>query len=935
MGRRSKWWLVGLALVAVALLARWGDIIDLMTIGGVREHKLTLWSNSGTPEFERRQAQDFMALHPDTAVKFNFAQSGSLSDAVFVSFLSGNPPDVLGVQLRELRDMVAAGMIRPLDDLLERQRREAPGLLDDVLGGDLRYVYFRCDPNDRFVRERERHPLEAARLLAMHGRLVGIAGLGGAPTLTYNKRLFRAAARMFPDAGLVDTRGEPVPPATWSEFLRVAGVITEFGRRSAEEAQARGETIPRVYGVIVQGRRPRDLYTRTLWALANAAGGIHFDFTGAGSGRGRFTYDHPAVLGAFRLALDLQREGVILPGTLSRDYEDVRSEVAQGSAAMLIDGWHAAMIGVQRNPWARDDIGSAPVPVPDAAIAERYGLPLRPGKVSRGGADSFAVITSSCRAPWQAWQWMNFTASDERQQKIGTRRGGLPGTFSAIKRLDDPEWFPFPYQAQAWRAIEKASDLWPAIPAHSPVRGAKSAEDLLHDLFVAAEARPAAEVMAQARDALAAYSTAVNTDYAARVAAGELDGTLYTFPDFDPQNPSQTLRRQQALARREDVNAEIAGIRATLPAELRDVTFSFAPANSALQALAIPGILLAMVLGFVAHTAWRNRRLPPLRRIRMATIRRSWHAYVFVLPALFMLTTFILYPAVYQFWLSGHEGNGITPLRWVGMKWYAHLAQDGVLWGKVIPNTFLYMTVVTAVQVPVALVIASLLNLRLRGTGIYRLLFFIPMVTSLSVVSVVFIGLLSGTDSGINQALTALGMQDLPYWLGLAEQGKAIDWLGDPRTGLWCVIAVGIWNGLPFTIILLLAGLQSIPAELFEAARVDGASAWQRFRHITIPALAPILVVVGFNVLLGASHVLGTVLVLTEGGSDHSSEVVGTYIFKWGFRRTATQEPDLGYATAIGIAYSLVLGVLTFINVRFIARRIKAQSGAAAGGAHG
>jgi ABC-type sugar transport system permease subunit len=233
------------------------------------------------------------------------------------------------------------------------------------------------------------------------------------------------------------------------------------------------------------------------------------------------------------------------------------------------------------------------------------------------------------------------------------------------------------------------------------------------------------------------------------------------------------------------------------------------------------------------------------------------------------------------------------------------------------------MVVVTAVQISAGLLLATLLNKSWRGGSALRALFFMPLVTSLSAVSVVFIGLLGGENSVLNSVLDSTGLANLPYWMGLVERpGLRLDWLGNPRTDLACVLGVGIWHALPYTIVLFLAGLQSIPAELYEAARVDGAGAWQRFINVTVPELLPITVLIAFNSLIGAAKAMAVVLVMTGGGgATRSSEVVATYIFKWGFTRPPDQQPDIGYASALGIVYALFLGLLVAINLKFIAGR--------------
>jgi raffinose/stachyose/melibiose transport system permease protein len=233
------------------------------------------------------------------------------------------------------------------------------------------------------------------------------------------------------------------------------------------------------------------------------------------------------------------------------------------------------------------------------------------------------------------------------------------------------------------------------------------------------------------------------------------------------------------------------------------------------------------------------------------------------------------------------------------------------------------MVLTTAARIALALLFANLLIVSLRGGRFYRVCFFIPMATSLAAISVVFLGLLMGHDSGVNKLMVAAG---------IIGPESTVDWLGDSRTALLTITAVTIWHGLPYTIILILAGLQSIPPELYEAASIDGAGPLQRFRHVTIPELLPILIVIAFNSLVNAARAMGVVWVLTEGGSDHSSELGATYIFKWGFTRPVGQEPDVGYASALGIVYAAVLGILIFANVYIISRRWKRRLAPAAAG---
>lgn len=983
-----------IALGVLVVFSNWGKVADateaMLRQEHVRPRKVVYWTSSGSPEVELNIANNFMQEHEDIFVQPNFRETGGLQDILYISFLSGNPPDYMDAQLHELRQYALFGGVRPFDDLLAA---EGPGYFDEFLDGRGRVYRFETNPDDRFfARDAEGnflHPKEAARLLNLSGKAVGLRNISMPDTLTYNKRVFREAAAMFPEAGLVDENGEPVPPRTWWEFYETARVISEYGRRAAEE---RGEAQPLAYGLVIQGERTNDLM-RGIRPLARCAGSMAFEFTGDAqrihqhfdleTPQGRaaaaryenqpiayFDYEHPAYLASFALLLQMRREQLILPGMESRHYEDVRTALATGQAGMLLDGWHAALIGVERVPWAADDIGSAPVPIPypaydedDAQAAEAVarqkaaiesllqldvlGIEVPPGnKLPRGTGDAVSFLTSLARDADAAWTWIHYGVKDPEVVQRNTRRGSTPMVRVALENLGDREWFPYAYQPQVYELIQNETAMWPSPAQHGPVP-VPSEQEIFFRLFHRQDDRPLAEVLQEARADLARFSDAANQDLARRIADGVTRPDSWTFPEFTPQRAPGYFEQQQNQADNPEISAQLRALRedflhfaAAHPRhqdlldpdtqDLRADLWMYAPAGNALMVLWVPGLMLITICLWFVVNALRNRKR-----------RREWwqqtcteakthcHGYLFVLPAMILLFFFAIYPSLYQFYIAMHRGDGLGAMQPVGLDNFArvlnprHPRFDAVFWSTVIPNTLTFMLVVTTAQVVFGLMIASLLNLPLRSNSIYRVLFFIPLVTSLAVVSVIFIGLLKGEDSGVNQFLISMGWENLPYRLGLVgEPGQMINWLGE-TTGLWAVMFVAAWHGMPYNIILLLAGLQSISPQLYEAARVDGASAWQRFRHVTIPELLPILIIITFQAFIGAAKAFSVVFVLTEGGINHSSELVSTYIFRWGFMRPAGREADLGYASALGIVYSVLLAGLTLANVIIIARRWK------------
>ena len=1003
--KRWAYMLIGLGLCV--LLSGWGEVSDwtekvLKSEQEVRREKVVYWTNSGSPEVDIKRAREFEVKYPWIRVNPNFRESGGLQDILYISFLSGNPPDYMDAPTNEIRDYVLIGGILPLDDLIAKAGGEEEYLKRfDPAAREGRIYRFNVNPDDHFLRRDAKgnflYPLEAARLLAMNGRAVGFRGMTYPNTITYNKRLFREAAREFPGAGLLDANGQPVAPTTWLEFYEKAKLITEYGRRAARR---QGLTEPICYGVVLQGQRQRDLM-RGISPLAARAGTMAFAFQGdrqavqkyftrddvrrryAGANIGYFDYDDPAMLAAFGLLWRLKQDGLVLPGTESRHYEDVRTVLASGRAAMVIDGWHAALIGAERVPWAAQDLGSAPLPLPypdpnaPGASAERcraekrnlyellaldkVGIELSPGNSQPTTAgQNVTFFTSLCRHPDATWKWTHFADESEDLLKSECRRGIPRQERAASIHRGDTDWFPFPYQEQVFRIMENDCRFWPEAPRHGPVEPATE-QEVYYKYFYQTDIKDLPTILRMARQEVHDYSEASNRDLARRIEDGIDRPEAWTFPDWDPRNSQEFFRRQRALALNPQLRKETDGIRrqlVTYAADrpslgllntgrngIRDDIWRFRSPDSAWQLLWVPALMGAVVLGWLAWKAMRNaaggRRATHGLGEGFQAAKRGWHGYGFALPGLLAIFAFAIYPSLYQFYLSVHSGDGLAPMRYVGMANFDKILNvaspnfDSSFWTKVVPNTAVYMVVVTAGQIGIGLFLASLLNMPLKANKFYRVLFFIPLVTSLTTVSVILIGLLKGEDCGLNQFflwLHAAAQKHLNVDIWIPRQdGKLINWLGQ-QWDLWTVMAVGTWYGLPYNIILLLAGLQSIDPQLYEAAKVDGANAWRRFWHVTVPEILPILIVIAFQAFIGAARAMGIVLVLTEGGIGYSSELVALYIFRKGFMKPEGQVPDLGYASALGIVYSFMLAALTVTNVVIVARRWKRRLAAEAAG---
>jgi len=212
------------------------------------------------------------------------------------------------------------------------------------------------------------------------------------------------------------------------------------------------------------------------------------------------------------------------------------------------------------------------------------------------------------------------------------------------------------------------------------------------------------------------------------------------------------------------------------------------------------------------------------------------------------------------------------------------------------------------IELSLALGMAIVLNSKLKGRKFFRSVFFLPVVTSTAVIGIVFSGILSPFDGTFNQILAKLG---------LIRTFR--DWLGDPKTALYAIIGVAIWHDVGINMVFFLAGLQSIPEYLYDAARVDGAGPWRQFIYVTLPMLRPIALIIVMLSIIGSFKVFDLVNVMTGGGPYYASEVVTDYMFKYGFAGSGLGTgvvAQQGYAATIGIGLFLIIAVLTFFQLK-------------------
>ncbi|GHJ41348.1 carbohydrate ABC transporter permease [Streptomyces sp. TS71-3] len=317
-------------------------------------------------------------------------------------------------------------------------------------------------------------------------------------------------------------------------------------------------------------------------------------------------------------------------------------------------------------------------------------------------------------------------------------------------------------------------------------------------------------------------------------------------------------------------------------------------------------------------TAPPGRALPqraknpgPWQRIRAA----RW-SYLYLAPLMVLVLTFVVYPIVGSLVYTFYQWNGIgDPSDFVGLANFRQIAHDHIFWNAV-AHTFVYAIVVVPVQLVLALVLALVLNnKKLRFSSFYRTLFFLPVVTSPAVVGVVVQLMLSNFGDSLNGWLLDAHIIHAP-----------VDWLGNPHIALGIIILVGIWQTLGYNLVYFLAGLQTIPEEINEAAKIDGAGRVRAFVHITVPMLRSVGVMIVILAFIGSFQIFDLVQVLTDGGPYFGTEVVNTYIYHLAFggNSAAAVEPNVGLASAASFFYGLMLIVFSVLQVlifRSIAKR--------------
>ncbi len=276
--------------------------------------------------------------------------------------------------------------------------------------------------------------------------------------------------------------------------------------------------------------------------------------------------------------------------------------------------------------------------------------------------------------------------------------------------------------------------------------------------------------------------------------------------------------------------------------------------------------------------------------------------WAFLAPTLVLYILFQGWPIIASWYYAMLDWSGMsTHINFVGLKNFQEVAADRYFWNAYL-NSFKFTVGVVPLQLVSALVIALVLNnVRLKGRNIYRTIFFLPVVTVASIVGIIMI-FIWGPNGPVNGVLQSLQILKTP-----------LNWLGDIKLAMGTVIIIFTWKNMGTNMIYWLAGLQSVPQELYEAAKVDGANSVNTFRFVTLPLIMPIGIVIALLNVVGSLKVFDIIKTMTEGGPFFATDVVATYIYRYAFS-SEMGLPRLGYASAAGIFFGLTIILIAVLQ---------------------
>ena len=306
------------------------------------------------------------------------------------------------------------------------------------------------------------------------------------------------------------------------------------------------------------------------------------------------------------------------------------------------------------------------------------------------------------------------------------------------------------------------------------------------------------------------------------------------------------------------------------------------------------------------------RKNTPSKKSLVSELIEQRYSYFFIAPTVILFSVFVFIPVIASFFLSFTRYNVFSAPVWVGVdNYYQIFFKDPRFW-KALRNTTLYAIVVVPVGISISLLLAVAIDRKIRFKNFYKSVFFMPVVTSVVAISVIWKWLFAGEKYGlINHCLMKIGI-------------NPVYWLMSPTWTLPAIMIMSIWAGLGYNMILLLAGLQTIPRTFYEVAEIDGATGWHKFWHITLPLLKPTLLFVVIMSMINSFQLFEQVYIMTSGTGEGVGGVLDcalslvAYLYERGFQRF-----EMGYASAIAYVLFGIIFIITLFNLKVVRSRFE------------
>lgn len=280
--------------------------------------------------------------------------------------------------------------------------------------------------------------------------------------------------------------------------------------------------------------------------------------------------------------------------------------------------------------------------------------------------------------------------------------------------------------------------------------------------------------------------------------------------------------------------------------------------------------------------------------------KTNWTAYLYILPIMVLSFALVYYCIIDTVIVSFTDWDGMSDtFNWVGWLNYAKMLKDKVFWTSVI-NNLLFFVGTVFIQAFLGFVLAVLLKKRLPGSNVFKVIYFMPIAMATSIITAIFRIIMNPTNGALNQFFRAIHLD-----------GLALNWLGDPKIALISVIIVNIFQWMGFSMVTYYAGLMSLPDDVYEAAKIDGAGFWRTTFSITLPMLkgtTNVLIILG---IVGSLKTFDIVKLLTGGGPGRSTTVMNTYLYEKAFK-----DFNAGGAASIGVAILIIAIVMSFLQIK-------------------